>query len=67
MSFIDGGRGWLTSYDDIPMPQTIGAEVTAEAASLDVAAIGDQLGVAWTDGQSAVHFRLLQANLQALE
>jgi hypothetical protein len=66
MGLVDDSKGWLTSYDDQARPATIMAEVAAEATSLDVAAIGDQLGVAWIDAQSAVHVQLVHANLAAL-
>jgi hypothetical protein len=66
VGWLDGDVARLSSFD--AGAKTVATEklVTSSATHLSLAAIGNQLGVAWLSPAGAVHLRPLDASLDAL-
>jgi len=67
MSFVANGNGSLVGYGADGQRVTDALEVAPGARYLDVAAIGDQLAVAWTNQTYEARLRLLDADLSELQ
>jgi hypothetical protein len=66
VAYVDGGRGLLTSFDEAAKYILPVRGVAADAMSISIAAIGDQLAVAWIDARGSLWFRRVAFDLSTL-
>ena len=60
------GDGWLSAYDLAGNSNNATRLLATMATRVEVAARGDQLGVAWLEGPTSLKFRLVAADLSGL-
>jgi hypothetical protein len=66
VSYVDGASGFLSSFDTTAKSIATVREVASDATAIAIAAIGDQLGVAWLDARGTLWFRRVAFDLSKL-